>query len=651
MKKYFLGLALVLCVTMLSSCSDDKEEPFVPTPLDVAELIQGSWLSSSSFAGNWITYEFTTTSRINVEFCADGYCHTGSGIYSIDEAALSGYYTSERGNSYYIDWIVEGGNAFEIEYQLYDDNTYLGMASLYRLLSTFIVGVGKSITPDYGAIATTKDVSNFEIIDSSIATVDASTGEITGLAVGTTFVTFDTPNGTVAVKVDVQNDDKSYDELIVGTWIYDNIAENEWQRTRFVEDGYVFAEWQLTDALYDLNETGEGYYTLSDGGMVEFTITTPYGLQMEQQYEIIEMNDFIWTYNAYSYGAMVGQYTVNRLLESVTLNMGETAIPVYQSLVNGYNVAGFTVNNSSVATVDSSTGMITAVTPGRTYVNVLTAIGAGVVEVNVVDNVIPYDFGSCIGQPASKVHEVIGYNPYFEDATSIIYINPASEIESIGVSLDSWSGNVAGIVVSYNSSVNTSDVTAILDKTYIPYMSQTTDNYKAYMDADSRAEANIGVTWDIIELELVYVNLFNDLFVDYSSLIGMTHEQVISKMGMEPSSDTDELQSFFINSDGVAMVGAFYTDYVDFYDNVQSVVTLLDGTLTKEEVHAFLCRKYNYYPEYDFDSYEVFISKDQTMVIYYDPESDTIIYYPFTVGTDGTRSMAAMKKRLVGIDK
>ena len=114
MKKYFLGLALVLCVTMLSSCSDDKEEPFVPTPLDVAELIQGSWLSSSSFAGNWITYEFTTTSRINVEFCTDGYCHTGSGIYSIDEAALSGYYTSERGNSYYIDWIVEDGNASQL---------------------------------------------------------------------------------------------------------------------------------------------------------------------------------------------------------------------------------------------------------------------------------------------------------------------------------------------------------------------------------------------------------------------------------------------------------------------------------------------------------------------------------------------------------
>lgn len=79
----------------------------------------------------------------------------------------------------------------------------------------------------------------------------------------------------------------------------------------------------------------------------------------------------------------------------------------------------------------------------------------------------------------------------------------------VSVSFDANSSLSKGVTITYNKTVNKSAVTAELDKTYIPFMSQTTDTYKAYMNSDMRENATLGVTWDITELTLTYVNLAN----------------------------------------------------------------------------------------------------------------------------------------------
>lgn len=621
-KKNLCSWVLILALSFLTfSCKDEKDEPIVPK--DVAKNLVGKWLLASSDAENWISYEFTEGSRINVELTKSGYYHTGEGWYSVNEdnAAVSGSYETERKETYYIDWIVEKTQAFQIDFKLYDNNTYLGASSVYRVLSTENVEADASMTPNYRAICGTGDVSNFTALDPSIATVNDA-GEITGIAVGTSFITFTTPNGKAAIKIEVIAKAKTFAELILGSWVYD--TPGDWEVFTFEENGFIFAKWEASYGSDKLSESAQSTYSI-DNENVSFTLTIPAG-QMNMRMETESINDFTWTYKAYDGSHMNGKYTIQRILESIIMEPGGVQTPDYQPLTNGYEITGYASHNTSIATVDATTGAITAVSKGRTYIDVQTAKGSGVVEVTIEGGAIPYEFQDCVGQAPSKLKEMLG-TPYYEDGTTIIYKNITNTIDMVGASIDSFSGLIKGITITYNSNVKTDDVTSILDATFIPFASQTTATFKAYMDTAERADASIGVTWDIPTKTLTYVNLATDLFTDYSVLIGMTRSQVISRMGKEPDSANDQSQSFFFfDNKGIMIVSAYYTDFVNNYDNVRSVVTMFDDTLTVEQITNYLKKKYPYYPEYSTDEELVFVPEGHAMEIYYMPKDKMIMY-------------------------
>lgn len=642
MKNILLRLLVVIPVLWLSSCNDDPKEEHQPFAQNVAELIVGNWLSSSSDANDWITYEFSATSRIKVELSKSGYYDSGDGYFSVQENKLTGSYTTARGQSLYMDWVIEEGTAFEINYKLYDNNTYLGESSIYKILSAEEVENGNTFTPSYRTICGSENVSDFISLNKAIASVDSSNGEITGVSQGTAFITFMTPNGHAAIKIEVTAKKKTFTELVVGTWIYDNLSDKEWQRAKFIADGYIHVEWATKDS-YNLDETAQGNYTINDH-TVKFTVSTPYGIQFNQIWETEEINDFTWTYKAFSDGADVGKYTAQKLLESVSIELGETYDPNYKTLIADYEITGYSSHNKKIADVNSSSGQITAISKGRTYIDVITSKGAGVIEVNIEGGAIPYDFQDCIGQSASKVRDILGSEPYYEDETIITYKNLTSSIDLAGVSIDSWTGLVKGIAITYNSTVNTSQVTSVLDATFIPFESQTTETFKAYMDSKNRADATVGVTWNIATLQLTYVNLATDLFRDYSVLMDMTKQQVLSKMGKNPDSSNEQSQSFFFyDKKGVSIVSAYYTDFINVYDKVVSVVTMLDGTQSVEDVTSFLKKKYSYYPEYSSESELVFISEGHKMEIYYTP-ADKMIMYISVSKPSNTSAKSSMKR-------
>lgn len=624
-KKQYCSWVLLLVLSFLTfSCKDDKDEPIVPQ--DVAKNIVGKWLLASSGAENWVSYEFTESSRINVKLTKAGYYHNGDGWYSIDEskAAVSGSYTTERSETFYLDWIVEKVEPFQIDFKLYDNNTYLGVSSIYRVLSSENVEVDGISIPDYRGICGSSNVSNFRTLDSNIASVDEATGEITGVSVGTTFITFSTSNGRAAIEVEVLAKAKTFAELVLGTWVYDAVSEKTWERYTFEENGFVSVQWTTNDGVYNLNESAQSTYKI-DGETVSFSIKIAAG-QMNMRLETESINDFNWTYKAFDGSHANGKYTVQKVLQSITMEPGGVVTPDYQSLTAGYEITGYSSHNTSIASVDANTGTITAVSKGRTYVDVQTAKGVGVIEVNNEGGAIPYEFQDCLGKAASAVKDMLG-TPFYEDETTIIYKNLTNAIELVGASLDSFTGFVKGITITYNENVKVSDVTSILDATFIPFASQTTATFKAYMDTENRSDATIGVTWDIPQKTLTYVNLATDLFTDYSLLIGMTRSQVISKMGREPDTSNDQSQSFFFfDKKGIAIVSAYYTDFVNNYDNVRSVVTMFDDTLSSEKITSYLKKKYPYYPEYSTDDELVFIPDGHAMGIYYTPKDKMIMY-------------------------
>lgn len=509
-KNPIFAMMLVVCSLVFTGCNGDADEPEPkPEQLNVAENIIGNWLLASSTVNEWATYEFTESSRIYATTFENDKLQLGTGFYWIDEdkSSVTGNIDYDDGQlPVYVDWIVEKVQPFELTLKLYNDNQYLGNSSIYRILSNTMVEVNEISEINFRSICGTDNVSDFHILDTSVASV-SSTGEISGLKVGETYMTFKTQGGIAAIKIEVSPAHKIFSELVVGTWIYDMPSEKEWQTTTFVSDGYVDVKW-ANPYSYNTIETANGYYSLTDNDCV-FSVTTPYNMTINQKWVTEEINDFIWRYQCFSDNQSVGKYTGHRLLGTVTLKPGEISTPEYSNLTFGYDVVGYSSNAVSIASVNSETGEITAVDYGRTYVNVNTTNGAGYFEVNVEMPVIPYDFAKCVGVNLSKVKEVLGSNPDYSTSTIITYFNPTTTIDMIGVSFDASTGLSKGVSITYNKTVNTSAVTAELDKTYIPFASQTTDTYKAYMNSDKREDATLGVTWDITELTLTYVNLAN----------------------------------------------------------------------------------------------------------------------------------------------
>ena len=629
MKQTLRWLLLLISPLLLTGCPGPEPETPDNPNLDVVENIVGRWLLSTSDSDNWVVYEFTSSSRILAEIMQRDYYETGTGYYSIDGNTVFGRYVTDRNQQYDIDWKVTEIKPFELEVDIYDDNLYTGQARTYRILADESIEVGQTSTPAYEKISANKNVSEFKTLDQSIAKVNSTTGEITGVKEGITFITFSTSHGTAAIKLIVESKVKTFAEQIVGTWVYD--VPDDWERFTYTQDSYVSVQWQTKDGLYNLDETGQGRYTIN-GETVSFTVNSTAG-NLNMKFETETITEFDWTYRSIGVGgAVTGKYTVQRILDSKNMSPEETYTPDYQIFTGSLNIHQFKSHNESVAKVNAS-GMVTAVAKGRTYIDVVTAKGNGVIEIIVDGGAIPIAFEECIGKSPSAIKEILGANPYYEDTEIIYYIDYSSLINMIGVSLDTWSGRAKALTIQYQPNVNTSQVTSILNSTFIPFMGPTTDTYKAYMDTAERADASIGVTWDIPSVTLTYVNLFTDLFTDYSVLIGLTRKQVIEKIGKSPEYATDQSQAFFFDATDVTMVLVSYTDYVVDFNTVQAVMITLKDTMPTEEVSNYLKRKYNYFPEYSSNEELAFISKGNEMAVYYHLKDNTVMYLPFSTRT------------------
>jgi len=376
-------LLVVLSIVTFSCSKEDKnEEPDELT--DVAHNIIGKWLLASSDAENWATYEFTETCRLNVEMTQNGHFITGFGFYSVDESkgTVIGSYTNDRGKTSYVDWLVKDSKAFQINYDLYDNQDYVGESSIYRLLANIQVEVGDSMTPDYRGYTGQKSNTGFRSLNNDIVAVDELTGEIVGEKEGVTFVLFNTSEGTAVLKIEVIEGVKTLSELIVGTWIYDYRVDHEWQRTIFNSDGTISVEWGLDNNAL-IGGYAEGTYTVSDDKLILKTKATD-GTLFDQEWRIEEMNYFDCSYSCYNSGTFVGKYIGQRMLQSVVLSPRGTNMPDYQALVGTAQIQDYKSHNEKVAKV-SDNGEITAVAKGRTYIDVNTNKGSGVIEVNVDD--------------------------------------------------------------------------------------------------------------------------------------------------------------------------------------------------------------------------------------------------------------------------
>ena len=115
-----------------------------------------------------------------------------------------------------------------------------------------------------------------------------------------------------------------------------------------------------------------------------------------------------------------------------------------------------------------------------------------------------------------------------------------------------------------------------------------------------------------------------DLFADYSVLIGKSRQQAIDYVGAQPIDDGADYQTFRINSEGIISVDALYS-YQDgvVLDKCVIVESYLNSYLTANSVNNFLLTKYTYEGT-DEDGWYVYTSKDRQ--VYYIPEDNSVMY-------------------------
>ncbi len=238
-------------------------------------------------------------------------------------------------------------------------------------------------------------------------------------------------------------------------------------------------------------------------------------------------------------------------------------------------------------------------------------------------NPIPYPFQDLMGKSVQAVHEMLGESPYAEDADAVVYKEMSPDIEAVTVSFDSWRGAVTDVAVQFKSSVNPESVVSALEDSFLRDKGADTGTEQAYLSKDN----SVAVKWNVSKQLLVYTDLNQPLFRDYSVLLGMTRSQVIVKMGMEPVASSVYLQYFEVNNHGVTTLSTNFThDYEEATDNVVSVMASLDESITVQDAMASLEKEYIYQQEFSDDSSKVFMNKDNTLIVMFTPADKTVFY-------------------------
>lgn len=426
------------------------------------------------------------------------------------------------------------------------------------------------------------------------------------------------------------NDDEDpvvdYADLLVGEWVYDHPEESVWETIKFTSSG-MFYYSNSNEILYDFeNENVNGRYFV-DGDLVTGTYTLNENIQMNLDMQITKINELEFTAKFNDTGL---KFTYARLLDSETVEYQETILPNYSNLLRNIDIIGYSSHNTNIAQVDATTGKVTGVSSGRTYIDIITSEGTAVVEI-IVKGMFPYDFGEFIGAEKTEIYETFGNKPVGEEEDVIVYQNLSEEIQYVRIGINSLTGKVTDISIYFRNvdSSYANNVTEYLEKLYTIYEKGTTATYKAYINNKEFDKASIGITWDITNMQLTYVALPYDLFTDYSPFLGKTRKEVKSMMNDQQSIMEDQYKLAFGISDGkVDLVCCFYTfDLIDTYETVQVVITQLTNSLKTNEVHAYLAKKYVYLENESTNLEKVYLTKDGLVAIFYTIDYGQVSYY------------------------
>jgi len=659
MKHIFRTAFLAVCLFTCYSCEDDsKNEKKIDIPeVDIADEIIGEWVYDIPEENAWQSMKFVAEGSY---FCySDKKEKWTEVLKSINKGnyGVKGNVISASNGATYLDMTVSKINGYEFTGRLNETTVDFKFNKVaMRTHLTF----GQSILPPYEQLVDTTIVG-YKSHDESIATVDNSTGEITAVANnGRTYVDIITKGGTAVIKVmvgKVNDGDEAelspikkkevvitdgpswkFPDCILGKWIWD---VSYWESINFLENGKVY--YSNVDAARGIyNENAPGEYTIDTStNRLTLKVLPTGGTQMTVIMAMTAISKYSFTAKFYdTNGYSNGTFTYAKQLGSIELKGGETIIPEYNTLVEtGTVINKFQSHNSNIAEVNSETGEITAKMGGMTYVDIITDDGTAVLEV-IVKSLMQYNYEDFIGVNKRTITNTFGH-VYTTDGDDMIYNYRKGSVaeeenvvkdanwDQILFRFDSSTGKVKAISLLAKKDVwfTPEEMVQYLSQRFYVYEKGSEEDFKAFMNAEGLKDATIGITWDMANGILTYVEIPHKTetsVLDYGGYLGKTREEIKSLMnGYSLLSETEERIGYTISSDYLRMARFSFKASSGIKDTVQEVVLYLNTGIDPDFVKSEIEKTYKYSDGVE-GSYLNYYSEDTKIRVVYQISSNLI---------------------------
>ena len=212
MKKIIMLFVSALC---LAGCSESDLVESIIKP----EKLSGEWVYDHPEEGVWETMKFTESGVF--------YYSNDVATWNINNDRNDGRYSVSGDHGEYLHGsYTENGQPMEVNmtFSVLNDYSFTatfaetGLTFTYsRLLTTQRLKQGETVTPNYQSLVSA-EINWYRSHDTSIATVDTYSGEITGVAVsGRTYIDVVTTKGTAVVEVLVSDPENLFDDY---TWAF-----------------------------------------------------------------------------------------------------------------------------------------------------------------------------------------------------------------------------------------------------------------------------------------------------------------------------------------------------------------------------------------------------------------------------------------------
>ena len=248
----------------------------------------------------------------------------------------------------------------------------------------------------------------------------------------------------------------------IGEWVYDHPEEGIWETMKFTSSG-IFYFSNRVDTWNIQNDKNDGRYFL-DGANITGTYFLN-GVSMNLNMTVSQITNYSFTARFNDTGL---NFTYAKLLGTVKIKPGQTMIPDYATYVS-VGIKGYSSHKPNMVTVNATTGEITAIRSGRTYIDVITDEGTTVLEVTSfdADNLFS-DYSWALGMTIPEVVSREGNDYYYRDDTDgLIYLSDEYLIDTLKYFTGIYDKiHVEFVQLDLNNNLTSSQIVKTLKKKY-----------------------------------------------------------------------------------------------------------------------------------------------------------------------------------------